>query len=416
MQSIRQAYEREKRTRGDGSQDITSLPCKKRGRHLLIGETVDKQVQEYLRKVRLGGGVVTSRIAVAAAKGILLACDRLKLLEFGGHVSLGPSWGYSLLERMKFVRRKATTAKSKLSLESFSELKRQFLNDVVSVVQLEEIPPELILNWDQTGVKIVPSSLWTMDQQGSKRVEVVGISDKRLITAVFCGSAIGEFLPVQLIYKGKTPRCHPKFSFPLDWHITHSPRHWSNESTMIDYIKEIIVPFVKGKREFLSIDKPALVIMDNFTGQITQSITEILEKYNIHVCLLPPNTTDRLQPMDLSVNKPAKDFLKRKFEDWYSTQIQKQLQGHVDIEALQIQPVDMSMPVMKELGARWLVEMYEYIVENPLMIVNGFIKSGILAALDRVDDLNSSEFDEFEDDEYTDEDLDEQDDEQQDDE
>lgn len=65
--------------------------------------------------------------------------------------------------------------------------------------------------------------------------------------------------------------------------------------------------------------------------------------------------------MDLSVNKPAKDFLKRKFEDWYSMQIQRQLQCHSedDIETLQLQPVDMSMPVMKELGARWLVEMYE---------------------------------------------------------
>ena len=32
---------------------------------------------------------------------------------------------------------------------------------------------------------------------------------------------------------------------------------------------------------------------------------------------MPANTTDQLQPLDISVNKPAKEFLKRKFEQWY---------------------------------------------------------------------------------------------------
>ena len=54
-------------------------------------------------------------------------------------------------------------------------------------MEMEEIPAELILNWDQTGIKIVPSSTWTMDAEGSKRVEVAGVNDKRLITAMFVG-------------------------------------------------------------------------------------------------------------------------------------------------------------------------------------------------------------------------------------
>ncbi len=49
---------------------------------------------------------------------------------------------------------------------------------------MEEIPPELILNWDQTGIHLVPAAAWTMDQIGSKRVEV-GVNDKKQITAVF---------------------------------------------------------------------------------------------------------------------------------------------------------------------------------------------------------------------------------------
>ena len=62
---------------------------------------------------------MTSHIAVAAAKGNFLACDRTQLLEFGGHVSLNPSWRCSLLERMKFVRRKVTTAKSNTQWNRF---------------------------------------------------------------------------------------------------------------------------------------------------------------------------------------------------------------------------------------------------------------------------------------------------------
>lgn len=112
---------------------------------------------------------------------------------------------------MHFVQRKATTSKSRHTVDNFTELKIAFLDDVVTAVTMEEIPPELILNWDQTGIKLVLSSSWTMEKCGEKRVEMVGINDKRQITVIFCGTATGDFLPVQLIYKGKSSRCHPCF-------------------------------------------------------------------------------------------------------------------------------------------------------------------------------------------------------------
>ena len=57
-----------------------------------------------------------------------------------------------------------------------------------------------------------------MEKQDAKRVEVIGTGDKRQITAVFCGMIQGAFLPVLLIYAGKTRRCYPKFKFPPGWH------------------------------------------------------------------------------------------------------------------------------------------------------------------------------------------------------
>ena len=139
--------------------------------------------------------------------------------------------------------------------------------------------------------------------------------------------------------------------------------------------------YIEKQREMLG-DKPALVIMDNFKGQVTTKINDLLEANNIHVCLLPPNTTDTLQPMDISVNKPAKDYLKRRFEQWYSDEVMKQLTGEADIESIEIEPIDLRLAAVKEMTAKWLVDMAKYISDNPHITVSGFLCSGIPGALD----------------------------------
>ena len=145
------------------------------------------------------------------------------------------------------MKRRAST-KAKVAVQDFEEVKAQFLLDIKVVVEMDEIPFDLVINWDQTGIHYVPVGSWTMEKEGSKRVEIVAVDDKRQITAVFTGSLAGDFLPPQLIYKGTTKRCLPGVNFPSDWHITHSHNHWSNESTMKAYIEKILLPYIGGKR------------------------------------------------------------------------------------------------------------------------------------------------------------------------
>ena len=79
---------------------------------------------------------------------------------------------------------------------------------------------------------------------------------------------------------------------------------------MKDYIVNIVVPYVTKKREDLRLpcDHHALVIYDKFKGQCTPAILQLLEENNIDVVFVPANCTDRLQPLDVSVNKAAKHF------------------------------------------------------------------------------------------------------------
>ena len=133
---------------------------------------------------------------------------------------------------------------------------------------------------------------------------------------------------------------------------------------MLNYIDKIIVPFVERVREDLGLDKQqaALAIFDHFKGQLTDSITQVLEKHNIQSVLVPACCTDRLQPLDISVNKSAKSFLRSEFHKWYANEIGLQLTTASNEE---LEPVDLSTAKMKSVGAQWLVRLDEYISESP---------------------------------------------------
>ena len=83
-----------------------------------------------------------------------------------------------------------------------------------------KIPDDMILNWDQAAIKYTPLSNWTMDKEGSKQVEVVDIDNRRQSNSYhtwFAASLSGHFLPIQLVYEGKTTKCHPAVKFPEGW-------------------------------------------------------------------------------------------------------------------------------------------------------------------------------------------------------
>ncbi len=65
----------------------------------------------------------------------------------------------------------------------------------------------------------------------------------------------------------------------------------------------------QGKELSLASSQHALVIFDHFKGQCTDSILKLLNESNDPLVIVPANCTDRHQPLDISVNKSAKEYL-----------------------------------------------------------------------------------------------------------
>ena len=102
-----------------------------------------------------------------------------------------------------------------------------------------------------------------------------------------------------------------------------------------------ILPYVQKTRSNLKLEKdyPALVIFDQFKDQTTTKFLQTLEEHNIYVVEIPGNCTDRLQPLDVAVNKPLKDHMRRSFQQWYADEVCKMYQGGGD----DIKPIDLRL-------------------------------------------------------------------------
>ena len=262
-----------------------------------MGNELDQRVVDYLLATRETGGVVNSRVVISTAIGVAQVLQPSLLQVNGGF--LGPdskAFAKSLLSRMNFSKRKGTKTAKKVP-DNLDDLHRRFVKDIKDTMEKEKIPKEMVINFDETGVPIVPQSQWTMAEQGAKQVPLTALDDKRQITAVLACSMSGKLLPPQLLYQGTTERCHPKVTVPPSWDIWHSPSHWSNHNTIVRYIEKILVPYLNQQRQeaALAFDHPAIVILDVFKAHRTPDVLDVFRRSHCRLVFVPANCTSEMQ-------------------------------------------------------------------------------------------------------------------------
>lgn len=256
-----------------------------------------------------------------------------------------------------------------------------FCRSIKEVVSAYDVPDDLIINIDQTPLPFVLISKYTMNRTNEKFVPISDSADYRQITGTFSVTASGKFLPIQLIYQGKTDRCHPKFHFPKEFHITHTDNHWSNEKKAMELINHIIIPYMKKIRVELGLrtTKEWVLVADVFKAHWTDAVKKLVSDNNGKMVPVPNNMTSYLQPLDLTVNRSCKAFLRNQAQKWYSEQVQSQIVNGIQPDKVS---VDLRITVLKPLHAKWVVQFYDFMQSNGDVVVRGWRRSGVSAALE----------------------------------
>ena len=73
---------------------------------MLIGEELDRQVQEYIRDARKRGLAINASVVIGAGYGIVMNKDANQLTDVHGETKLTNEWAKNLLRHMGLSKEK----------------------------------------------------------------------------------------------------------------------------------------------------------------------------------------------------------------------------------------------------------------------------------------------------------------------
>ena len=204
--TVRKRYDYElagaKRKRKARASSTTKKPQQRRSR--LLGK-LGSMAQKYIQTASNRWAINSRTIANSTVKALMSRYPelivRVELDSF--------HWGQRLFRRMAFVWRRITTAKLEISKGFFKGEKMLFTHGIVSKYQ---IPDYLLINIDQKP-KYAAVRQSALAKKYDKTVAITGRSDKRTIRATFALIFSRKFVPIQLIYVGKTSKSLPYSTF-----------------------------------------------------------------------------------------------------------------------------------------------------------------------------------------------------------
>ena len=108
---------------------VKELPRKKCGWPPLLGEKLDGYLQDLILAMRSQGSAINTNIVVSVGRGILLKHRKSDHTGFGGSVNLNKEWARSVLKRMGFSKRRASS-KTKVVPIDCADIQKQYLSDI----------------------------------------------------------------------------------------------------------------------------------------------------------------------------------------------------------------------------------------------------------------------------------------------
>ena len=264
--------------------------------------------------------LITQHLVVAANWGYPLDTTELQLfvkhyLDRSGRKEArfknnipGVDWFYSFFKRHKgLTLRLSQNVKRSRAAVSHSDVSK-YMNQLQ--VTLDGIPPENIVNYDESNLTDDPGNKKVITRKGVKHVTRIIDHSKSSTSIMMSATASGRLLPPYVVYKAAHLYDTWREGGPDGCRYNRSNSGWFDSMSFEDWFVKVPLQYFKG------CEGRKIIIGDNLSSHLSPYIIELCEKHNISFVFLPPNATHLLQPLDVSFFGPMKRTWKKIMGEW----------------------------------------------------------------------------------------------------
>uniref|UniRef100_A0A803JWI5 HTH CENPB-type domain-containing protein n=1 Tax=Xenopus tropicalis TaxID=8364 RepID=A0A803JWI5_XENTR len=337
--------------------DLEKIPKAKKARRGLMTSfgVLETELHAWVIACRQNGYCVT-RMGIRLRALQMAKDDKFKAPGIEKFAA-SAGWCSRFMNRFGLCLRQRTKISQKLP-QDLEEKVMSFQSFIIKQRRIHNYDLGDIGNMDETPMTFDLPSNRTVASLGDKTIflRTTG-NEKNHFTVVLSCLANGTKLRPVIIFKRKTlPK---KVKFPPRITVRPHVKGWMDEDGTKKWLEEIW----NGRPGAALKKKPSLLVWDMFRAHTCDGIKELAKSSQVTLAVIPGGLTSVLQPLDVSLNKPFKDRVRKMWHEWMSS-------GQA-----RLTKVGNLMKPNIELIAKWVRDAWEDIPED--MVQRAFKKCGI---------------------------------------
>jgi len=276
---------------------------------------------------------------------LAIIAEIIKLCPEASNASKGSLrvWVYRFMKRYTLSFRSSTHIGQKMPDNAVKEVKK-FFKKIIKERVSYPYSLDLICNMDETPIFLNMPPSKTIAKKGSKTVFIRTQNQEKVrISVLLTIAADGTKLPPFVIFKdkkhGKNEENLKKLSMVQNGEvfIACNENAWSTTHIMKKWLNKVWIPYITKKNPE---DNRGLMIIDSAPSHIKPSLLDYITKKKQKYILIPPGMTRVLQPLDVSINGPFKQYMKNLYIDEC------------------IRNKDINMKISREQILKWILEIW----------------------------------------------------------
>lgn len=226
----------------------------------------------------------------------------------------GQDWLKGFLKRNPGISIRKPEATSMSRITAFNKVEVDlFFSNLKTEMDKHNFTASKIYNFDETGVSTVQKPGKILGPKGAKQLGAATSWERGKNITVGCAmSAAGQYIPPMFIFPRKRMSPNLTKGGPPNAIYHCSDNGWITEELFIVWLHHFILHAKPTKED------PVLLVMDNHKTHTTLAAYNLCKENGIIVVTLPPHSSHRLQPLDITFysslkaafNKECDNFLR----------------------------------------------------------------------------------------------------------